>query len=135
MAKLNIVIGTHGRFGEELINSAEMIAGKMENVKAVSLLPTMSFEEFMQEANSVLGELDGPVLALVDLYGGTPCNVLTALTKKYHHNVITGLNLPMLINLYLSALNAETLDMDEIVKSCIDSLQASGVHTNKMLNS
>ena len=45
MANLNIIIGTHGRFGEEIIKSAEMIVGKMENVRAVSLLPEMSFEE------------------------------------------------------------------------------------------
>jgi mannose PTS system EIIA component len=133
MAMLNIIIGTHGRFGEEIINSAEMIVGKMENVKAVSLLPSMSFEDFMHQVESALSDLEGPVLALVDLYGGTPCNVLTALTKKYHHNVITGLNLPMLIDLYLNASNSETLDMEQVVKNCIDNLQSSCVHTNKML--
>jgi mannose PTS system EIIA component len=133
MANLNIVVGTHGRFGEELIKSAEMIAGKMENVTSVSLLPSMSFEEFMHQVDSVLSSLEGPVLALVDLYGGTPCNVLTALTKKYHHNVITGLNLPMLINLYLNVADKETIDMDEVIKSCIDDLQSSCVHTNKMI--
>lgn len=132
MAKLNIVIGTHGRFGEELVKSAEMIVGKMENVKTVSLLPMMSFEEFMQQADSVFSDLEGPVLALVDLYGGTPCNVLTALTKKYHHNVITGVNLPMLINLYLS-IDDEELNMDKVIKNCIDNLKSSGVHTNEMI--
>lgn len=133
MAKLNIVVGTHGRFGEELIKSAEMIVGQMENVKSVSLLPSMSFEEFMHQTDDVLSNLEGPVLALVDLYGGTPCNVLTALTKKYHHNVITGLNLPMLVNLYLNVINSEAIDMDDVIKNCIDNLQESGVHTNKML--
>jgi PTS system mannose-specific IIA component/D-glucosaminate-specific PTS system IIA component len=69
----------------------------------------------------------------VDLYGGTPCNVLTALTRKYNHNVITGLNLPMLIELYMSTNDSENLDMDEVIKNCIENLQSSGVHTNKML--
>lgn len=133
MAKLNIVLGTHGRFGEELIKSAEMIVGKMENVKSVSLLPTMSFEEFMHQVDSVLNELNGPVLALVDLYGGTPCNVFTALTKKYHHNVIAGLNLPMLIDLYMNTVNSETLDMDGLIKKCINNTRSAVVHTNKIL--
>ncbi|MFL0266846.1 PTS sugar transporter subunit IIA [Candidatus Clostridium radicumherbarum] len=133
MSKLNIVVGTHGRFGEELIKSAEMIVGKMENVKSVSLLPMMSFEEFMQQADSVLSDMEGPVLALVDLYGGTPCNVLSALTRKYHHNVITGVNLPMLVELYVDTINKEELDMEEVVKNCIEILKSSGVHTNKML--
>lgn len=133
MAKLNIVIGTHGKFGEELIRSAEMIVGSMENVKSIALLPQMSFEEFMHDAESVLSNLEGPILALVDLYGGTPCNVLTALTKKYHHNVITGFNLPMLIDLYMYVINNEELNIDEVVKNCINSLKSSGIHTNAML--
>ena len=133
MAKLSIVIGTHGRFGEELIKSAEMIVGKMENIKSVSLLPAMSFEEFMHEVDSVLSGLEGPVLALVDLYGGTPSNVFTALTRKYNHNVITGLNLPMLIDLYINFSNEEVLNMDQVIESCINNLQVSGVNTNKMM--
>lgn len=134
MAKLNIVIGTHGKFGEELIKSAEMIAGKMDNVQAVSLLPMMSLEEFMQTVDTLLNTLEGPTLALVDLYGGTPCNVFTALTKKYNHNVITGLNLPMLLNLYINVSGEETLDMDEIINNCIKDLKESSVHTNRMLS-
>lgn len=133
MTKLNIVVGTHGRFGEELIKSAEMIVGKMENVTSVSLLQEMSFEDFMNQVDSVLSNFQGPILALVDLYGGTPCNVLTALTKKYHYNVITGLNLPMLINLYLNIADKETIDIDEVIKNCINDLQSSCVHTNKMV--
>ena len=39
MEKFNIVIGTHGRFGEELVKSASMIAGDMSHVKTCSLLP------------------------------------------------------------------------------------------------
>lgn len=133
MAKLNIVVGTHGRFGEELIKSAEMIIGKMENVKSVSLLPSMSFEEFMQEVDSTLSELDGPILALVDLYGGTPSNVFTVLTRKYNYNVITGLNLPMLIDLYINYGDKEMLDMNEVIDSCINNIKASAVNTNKMI--
>lgn len=39
MAKLNIIVGTHGHFGEELVKSAELITGKMEGVRTLSLLP------------------------------------------------------------------------------------------------
>ena len=38
MAKLNIIVGTHGHFGEELVKSAELITGKMEGVWTLSLL-------------------------------------------------------------------------------------------------
>ena len=69
MSKLNIVIATHGKFGEEIIKSAEMIVGKMDNIKSVSLMPSMSFEEFTQQADAVLSDLNGNTLVLVDLYG------------------------------------------------------------------
>lgn len=134
MSKLNIVIATHGKFGEEIIKSAEMIVGKMENIKSVSLMPSMSFEDFTKEANTVLSDLSGDTLVLVDLYGGTPCNVFTALTKKYNHNVITGLNLPMLIDLYINTNDSSGVNVKEVIENCISILKTSCVHTNTMLD-
>ena len=100
MEKFNIVIGTHGRFGEELVKSAAMIAGNMGRVKACSLLPEYSFEDYMRLVDKTLSELDdGFTIVLVDLYGGTPCNTFTVLSQKYHYDVLTGLNLPMLIEI------------------------------------
>lgn len=134
MSKLNIVIATHGKFGEEIIKSAEMIVGKMDNIKSVSLIPSMSFEDFTKEANTVLSDLSGDTLVLVDLYGGTPCNVFTALTKKYNHNVITGLNLPMLIDLYINTNDSSNVNVKEVIENCISILKTSCVHTNTMLD-
>ena len=54
MEKFNIVIGTHGRFGEELVNSARMIAGALENVQCCSLLPEYSFEDYMKLADETM---------------------------------------------------------------------------------
>lgn len=133
MGKLNIVIGTHGRFGEELIKSVEMVIGPLEQVYCVSLLPSESFEEFMNKADSVLGKLQEPSIVLVDLFGGTPCNVFTILTNKYNHQVITGLNLPVLIDLYLKNDMESTEKIDTLVEHCIEVLKASAVHTNGKL--
>lgn len=133
MGKLNIVIGTHGRFGEELIKSVEMIIGPLEQVYCVSLLPSESFEEFMNKADRVLAEFKEPSIVLVDLFGGTPCNVFTILTNKYNHQVITGLNLPVLIDLYLKNDMESSEKIDTLVEQCIDVLKASAVHTNVKL--
>ena len=90
MEKFNIVIGTHGRFGEELVKSASMIAGDMSHVKTCSLLPEYSFEEYMKVVDSTLSTLDdGFTIVLVDLYGGTPCNTFTVLSQKYHYDVLS----------------------------------------------
>ncbi|MBU5584106.1 hypothetical protein KQJ29_31135, partial [Enterococcus sp. S181_ASV_20] len=60
MAKLNIIVATHGQFGEELVKSAEMIIGPMQNVYNLSLLPEKSFEDFYQEARAIFAEIEGP---------------------------------------------------------------------------
>ena len=46
--RLSIFIFNHGRFGEELIKSAELITGKIDNIQAFSLLPGMSIEDFYE---------------------------------------------------------------------------------------
>lgn len=135
MSKLNIVIATHGIFGEALVHSAEMIVGKTENVYNLSLLPEKSFEDFLTEANELFEKLTGPTIALVDLFGGTPSNVLTALTKKYDHKVITGLNLPIFIALYMKVLTTETIDLDALVEHCLTEGQKSVLLTNDQLAS
>ena len=136
MAKFNIVIATHGRFGEELVKSAEMITGKMENVQVLSLLPTMSFEDFMKQADEILAKTEQPMIVLTDLFGGTPCNVFTALSRKYHHDVVSGVNLSMLIDLYVTTLNMDDGDVnvEGLAENCIVTLKESGVHTNKRLD-
>ena len=135
MAKLNIIVGTHGHFGEELVKSAELITGKMEGVRTLSLLPEMSFEDFMKNAEEVLSNTEKPSVVLVDLFGGTPCNVLTVLSKKYNYDIVSGVNLPMLIDLYVKTLSMEDseIDTDKLAEECIDTLKESGVHTNKQV--
>lgn len=134
MSRLNIIIGTHGRFGEEIIKSAEMIVGKMDNVEAVSLLPELSFEDYMKKVDEVLGSKSGPIISLVDLFGGTPSNVFTVMSRKYGNQVITGLNLPVLIDLFLKTSNDDEIDLDKLVQETLATLQESGVNTNKNLD-
>ncbi|MFT8493627.1 MAG: PTS mannose transporter subunit IIAB, partial [Liquorilactobacillus satsumensis] len=110
MAEINIVIATHGNFGIELLNSAEMIIGKTDNVYNVSLEPGMSFENFTSIAQKLLDSLSGPILTLVDLFGGTPSNVMTFLSRKRSQKIIAGVNLPMFIDLYLKLSNNEVFD-------------------------
>ena len=77
-----IIIMNHGLFGKELIATAEMVVGKLEEVQAVSLMPGMTLEDYLEH-----------------LYGGTPCNVAMMLRQRYELKVICGMNLPMLLEL------------------------------------
>lgn len=92
-----ILILTHGRFGEELIRSAEMIVGPMEGVVAVSCEAEdepLGYQRRVQEAFSKLPH--GSIL-LADLFGGTPSNTAAMLSRELEVNAISGVNLPMLI--------------------------------------
>ena len=92
-----LLVVTHGSFGKEIIKSAEMIIGKQENLKAVSLLPGMDMEEFLAKVRSELEAAPEGSLVLCDLFGGTPSNVTASLLAAHAVCAVTGLNLAMLI--------------------------------------
>ena len=129
---MNIVLATHGHLGEELVRSAGMIFGEMD-VPCVSLLPGMSFEDFTAKAEEVLSSLEGDTIVLVDLFGGTPSNVFSALSRKYNHDVITGVNLPVLIDLYTKVSSGVEFDKVQLIVETLETLRESGVHTNELL--
>ncbi|CUH97781.1 hypothetical protein P22_3925 [Propionispora sp. 2/2-37] len=92
-----LLILTHGNAGEALMQSAEMIMGRLENVWAFPLLPGISPEEFMEMVKTKLDILPRGVLILTDLFGGTPFNVAIALSGRYDINVVSGVNISMII--------------------------------------
>lgn len=117
-----VYILNHGKFGEELIKSAELIAGKIDRIKAFSLLPGMSIEEFYDNVQSTIEE-DSPSIVLCDIYGGTPSNVATMLSAKYDFSIICGVNLAMLIELVISREN-ET-NVDELINKAFKAAKES----------
>ena len=92
-----IILMTHGRVGEQMIEGLKMIVGITDEVYAVPLLPGMTVEEFMGQVSSLLEGQEEPSLLLVDMFGGTPSNCAGALSSKYSVEVISGVNIPMLI--------------------------------------
>jgi Phosphotransferase system, mannose/fructose-specific component IIA len=92
-----IVVLTHGRAGEELIKSAEMIVGPMDNVYALSLMPGMGLESFMAQVNKVLEHSPEGAVLISDLFGGTPANTSAIVSKTKNISAVSGLSLSMLI--------------------------------------
>lgn len=102
-----IILATHAHIGEALLEGAEMLAGKQTRVRALSLTENKSAEEFEAEFSEAYSELDGAydhVVALCDIYGGTPFNVISRTMLRGAEMVaFTGVNLPVLIDLVFSA--------------------------------
>ncbi|HJD46825.1 MAG TPA: hypothetical protein H9909_08260 [Candidatus Mediterraneibacter norfolkensis] len=121
--QVSIVILNHGRLGQELIASAEMIIGEISNIQAVSLLPGMSIEEFYKAADRVILPLKGEIVILTDLFGGTPCNVAMMLQQKYNVRILCGMNLPMLIDLVNTIDMGGYENMDELIGQVLETAQ------------
>ena len=127
-----VFVCTHGRFGEELIKSAEMIAGETENVFSFSLLPGMPPEDYRSMLEQQLEKLQGgKVLCLVDLFGGTPCTTCASLSKTYDMQIISGLNLAM----YIEVTSQKDLHpREELIEVGLEILKDSGKDVVKLLN-
>lgn len=100
---LSIIIGTHGRFSEELLRSSEMIYGKQENVATVTFEVGEGIENLLEKYYKALKALDCSegVLFMVDLFGGSPFNAASSIAFANNHmDMVTGVNLPMLLEVY-----------------------------------
>jgi PTS system mannose-specific IIA component len=98
---VGVVLVTHPHLGEEFIRSAEMICGKLPRVLTVSIDTRKEVEELRRgiaEAIKKVDEGDG-VLILTDMFGGTPSNMSLAFLQENRVEVVTGLNLPMMIKI------------------------------------
>ena len=104
---IGIVVVTHGRVAEELVNAARTIVGELPAVAAVSIGWTDDPAAANGAIERGLSEVGGgDALVLTDMFGGTPTNLsLPFLSEKVE--IVTGVNLPMLIK--ASALREGTL--------------------------
>lgn len=99
---IGVLITTHGNLGNEMIKAAELIKGKLEGVSSVSVDQTKGMEEIKKEISTAIKKLNRGqgVLILTDLFGGTPSNISLSFLKEGTLEVVTGVNLPMLLKLY-----------------------------------
>ncbi|WP_147821379.1 PTS sugar transporter subunit IIA [Salidesulfovibrio onnuriiensis] len=96
---VGIVVVTHGDFGRELIKAAEMVLGAQERCFAVSVDVKREVDETVEairQAAHKAGAGTG-VLILTDLFGGSPTTLSLSLLKADDLEVVTGVNLPMVI--------------------------------------
>jgi mannose PTS system EIIA component len=99
---IGVVVITHGQLATELVNAAEMIVGDLPQFTAVSIgwhEDVNDAREDIAQAIERVRSVDAGVLLLTDMFGGTPSNLGMTFLEKDRVEVITGVNLPMLIKL------------------------------------
>lgn len=102
---VGVIVVTHCRLGEELIAAAQLVVGEeLKQFQSVSIDPQEGSEEIREKIIAAIRKVDGGegVLILTDMYGGTPSNISLSFLKEKKIEVITGVNLPMLLKLATS---------------------------------
>ena len=99
MATPGLLVVTHGRLAEELVTAIRTIVGDLDALEAVSIDWDDDVTESRTRIEKALRAVDrgSGVLILTDMFGGTPTNLALSFLEPGHVEVITGVNLPMLI--------------------------------------
>ncbi|MGB9880539.1 MAG: PTS sugar transporter subunit IIA [Anaerolineae bacterium] len=128
---INVVVVSHGNLGEALIQAAEMIVGPQEGVRAVSLLPEESPEGFGDKLEIALQDFQGQdTLILLDLFGGTPCNVAVRKILQPNVECVTGANMATLIEALTSR---DCLSLSELAAQVAEAGQKSVLNLKPLL--
>jgi PTS system mannose-specific IIA component len=118
--KLGVVVVTHGQLATELVNSAEMIVGDLPYFTAVSIGWHDDVEHAKEEIGRAIARVKSSaggtdeepagVLVLTDRFGGTPANLAVTFVSP-QVEIITGVNLPMLIKLARTSKQGDLLTL------------------------
>jgi len=95
------VIVTHGQLANEMVSAAEMIVGEINHITAVSIGWHDDVDVARAEIERAIERVEtgSGVLLLTDMFGGTPTNIAASFLGEASVEVVTGVNLPMVIKL------------------------------------
>lgn len=102
--------------GKEMVSTAEFILGRIEDIETISVSPQSSSDDTMGEIETAIEKFDkhNGIIILTDMFGGTPSNVSLAFHDSKKVEVLTGINLPMIIKL---AQSRDSMGLDELAEA------------------
>lgn len=115
MGKIGGVVVSHGRLANELLSAAETVVGPVDNIYAVSIGWHDDVEVAKGEIERAISQAEqgSGVIVLTDMFGGTPTNISAMFLKKEEVEIITGVNLPMIIRFVTAD---GSLGLDELAR-------------------
>ncbi len=98
---VGVVIAAHGNLAHELLETATFIVGKMQGIVPLTIDPSQGVDELKALIRNAIKKVDtgDGVLILTDMFGGTPSNIALTFLEQEKVDIVTGINLPMLIRL------------------------------------
>lgn len=121
---MKVIAVSHGTYAEGLIDTVQMIAGPQEDLKAFGLAEEESvdtFRERIEEEIKAAGDGE-EILIVSDLFYGSPFNAVVSLMQKYDLYHLTGINLPLMMEVIMGRYGGKTAQ--EICESALEA--ASG---------
>ncbi len=115
---VGILVVSHGRLAKALISSVQMLVGKLRKVKGISIWPkddAKKVEQLIAKGIEEVDDGDGVVI-LTDILGGTPTNLSLSVLEDRRVEVVTGVNLPMLLTLWSQRGRKPFREMGRLVK-------------------
>ncbi len=111
---IGLVIATHSRLAEEFVRASEMIIGPLQNTRAVCITPEDGVEKIRSDISRAIDEVGAAgqgVIILTDMFGGTPSNIGLSFLDPLRVEVLTGVNLPMVLKFFNSR---EDVPLDQL---------------------
>ncbi|HEX9949931.1 MAG TPA: PTS sugar transporter subunit IIA [Thermodesulfobacteriota bacterium] len=123
---IGVVIVTHSALADEFLMATQQIVGAVEGIEPISIDPSDPIEEVEARIKKGIKKVDmgRGVLILTDMFGGTPSNISLSFQEKGKVEIVTGINLPMLIKL---STMREDKTLDELA-SFIKSYGQKNIH-------
>lgn len=121
---IGIIIASHGKFAEGIHQSGSMIFGEQEKVQVVTFMPNKGPDDLYGHFNNAIQQFDADdeILVLADLWSGSPFNQASRVAGENPDRkmaIITGLNLPMLIQAYTERLMDAGAGVEQVAANII----------------
>ena len=131
-AKIGGVIVSHGQVANELLSAAETVVGELRNIAAVSIGWHDDVDSAKQEIERAIKKVSAGrgVLLLTDMFGGTPTNISAMFIQQDEVELVTGVNLPMVLK--LATTNGD-ITLAEVAKSVEEQGKQSIYRTGALL--
>ncbi len=132
--KIRIVLASHGKLSEGMLNTVQMLLGPQENIAAYCLLPEQDVSIFsakLEEEIKTHGAEN--IVFLTELLHGSPFNCAVSLTRDYDVYHVSGINLAMLMGAILERDDEESTP-ESVCEAAIDAAEGSYQDVRKLLS-
>lgn len=125
---IGLVLVAHAGLARELLKAAEMIVGRIEKAEAIGITAKDSVEQIRDSVAGAIEKVSGSgVIIMADMFGGTPSNMSISFLKDNEVEVITGVNLPMVIKFASDREKSGVEELAATLKKCgLESISVAG---------